>query len=51
MADVPIGARILKVPMCAECFLLFEQHPRAFKLSRLVGADRDVRKLEFARGN
>jgi len=51
LAEVPIGAQTLKAPLCAECFLLFTQHPRAFRLSRLVGADRDVRKLEWPRGN
>jgi hypothetical protein len=49
LADVPISARPLKVPLCAECFLLFVEHPRAFKLSRLVGADRDARTLEWPR--
>jgi hypothetical protein len=51
LADVPIGELILKVPLCADCFLLFREHPRAFKLARLVGADRDACALEWPRGN
>jgi hypothetical protein len=51
LADVPIGELNLKVPLCADCFLLFTEHPRAFKLARLVGANRDARPLEWPRGN
>jgi hypothetical protein len=39
------------VTLCADCFLLFMEHPRAFKLARIVGADRDARALEWSRGN
>jgi hypothetical protein len=48
LADVPVCARTLKVPLCAECFLLFMAYPSAFKLSRLVGANGDAPQLELA---
>jgi hypothetical protein len=47
LVDVPVGVRTLKVPLCAECFLTFMAHPSAFKLSRLVGLDREAPQLKL----
>ena len=45
LAEIPLGSHTVAVPLCADCFLVFSSFPREFTLARVVGLDRDRRRL------